>query len=362
MKITIPLLVLASAVGAVGSDWKTAEPGWNYVFPRDHHAHEDFKTEWWYFTGNVVDEAGRRFGYEITFFRDGIRPPGERTRPVSRFVINDLKFAHFAITDVSGARFRFQQKTSRGSFGEAGFRDGERVAWIEDWKLVLNDDGSFDLAATSDSAAAQLHLRPDKSPVVHGENGVSAKAASEGHASHYYSVTRLETTGELRVGERAHAVKGESWFDHEWATNQLAPEQIGWNWLGLQFSDGSELMLYQMRLADGRLDPSSSGTLIDADGSTTHLHAGDYRMTATRFWKSKTTSAQYPVTWRIEVPARQLQFTVSPALDDQELALGPLTYWEGAVDVTGTRGGAAISGRGYLELTGYAGPLKALWK
>lgn len=336
--------------------WKTAQPGWRYEFPRDHHGHREFKTEWWYFTGNVDDESGRRFGYEVTFFREGIRPPSEHRTDQSRFIVDDLKFAHFAITDATGRRFRFAQKTSRGSFGEVGFDDGARIAWIENSSLVLNGDGTFDLAVESTAARAKLHLVATKPPVIHGENGVSAKASGEGHASHYYSMTRLDTTGELRIGDIAHAVRGESWFDHEWATNQLAPEQVGWNWLGLQLSNGCELMLYQMRLRSGDIDPASSGTFVESDGTAVHLPPTAFRMQPIGFWKSKTSGANYPIAWRVELPEQHLGLTVTAVLDEQELTLGPLTYWEGAVDVKGRD----ITGRGYLELTGYAQPLEVL--
>jgi predicted secreted hydrolase len=360
MRTAIGLLFFCCAAALFAAEWKIAQPGWSYEFPRDHRSHRDFKTEWWYFTGNLTDATGNRFGYELTFFREGIRAPSQRTDPVSRFVIDDLKFAHFAVTDGSGKRFLFHQKNSRGSFGEAGFDDANRIAWIEPWTLSLNNDGSFDVLAKDIDAAARLHLRPSKPPVVHGENGISAKASAVGHASHYYSMTRLDTTGELRVGDSAHAVSGESWFDHEWATNQLAPEEVGWNWLSVQFTDGTELMLYQMRLANGQADPSSSGTMIERDGRSIHLPATTFGMTPTQFWKSKATGAQYPIGWEIDVPGQQLHFTIAPALDDQELVLGSLTYWEGAIDVTGSRNAKPVTGHGYLELTGYAGALSAL--
>lgn len=344
------------ALLAFAPNWKIALPGWQYEFPRDHRAHRQFKTEWWYFTGNLDAENGGRFGYEITFFRQGIRPPGARREERSRFVVDDLKFAHFAITDGAGGRFRFEQKTNRGAFGEAGFDDGVRIAWMENCLLALNGDGSFDLAAEGSETCARLHLVAAKAPVIHGESGVSAKASGEGHASHYYSMTRLETTGELRIGDIAHAVRGETWFDHEWATNQLAPEQIGWNWLGLQLSNGCELMLYQMRLRNGDTDPVSSGTFVQRDGSALHLPANAFRMQPLRFWKSKTSGANYPIAWRVKIPEQHLDLTVTAILDEQELTLGPLTYWEGAVDVSGE----GVNGRGYLELTGFARPLETL--
>lgn len=352
-------IFFAAVLCCRAAEWKTAQPGTSYEFPRDHFWHPEFKTEWWYFTGNLTDQAGHRFGYEITFFRDGIRPPNERQQQVSRFIVDDLQFAHFAITDANDARFLFREKTSRGAFGEAGFASGERVAWIQDWSVTLTPDG-FQLVARTDEMSASFESRAEKQPVVEGPNGISIKASGEDHASNYYSITRLQTTGELRIGNATHRVSGESWFDHEWATNQLARDQVGWNWLSVQFSDGTDLMLYQMRLANSSIDPASSGSVIAVDGTPTYLKSDAYAMTPLRWWKSKTSGATYPVGWRVDVPQSELQFTVSPVLENQELALGALTYWEGAIDVSGTRAGKPIVGKGYLELTGYAGALKAL--
>ena len=352
------LVSLASM--ALAADWKMAEPGWRYEFPRDHRPHPEFKTEWWYFTGNVFDAEGRRFGYELTFFRQGIRPTAPRDSNLSRFVVDDLKFAHFAVTDVARKSFRFEQKMTRGAFGEAGFDDGKRLAWIDDWTLTANNDDSFDIAAVGGPGVIRLHLEPRKALVVHGENGISPKAAGAGHASHYYSITRLETTGEVLNDGGAHAVRGKSWFDHEWATSQLGPEQIGWNWLSVQFGDGSELMLYQMRLKNGGIDPVSNGTFIAADGATKFLPSAAFVMTPGRQWKSRATGAQYPIEWRVEIPEQQISFTVKPALDNQELALNQLTYWEGAIEAAGQHAGNPLPGRGYLELTGYASGAQSL--
>ncbi len=326
--ITNWLLVVLGVI-CLAADWRNAEPGWQYEFPRDHHSHNEFKTEWWYFTGNLFDAAGNRFGYELTFFRQGILPPGERDPAASRFIVNDLKFGHFTITDAAGKRFRFEQQTSRGTFGEAGFDDGDTIAWLNAWSLKMTADGSFDLSAESADAAIRFHLKPAKAPVVHGQNGISEKASGDEHASHYYSVTRLETSGELRSGNSLHSVHGESWFDHEWATNQLAGNQVGWNWLCLQFDDETELMLYEMRLENGEIDPASSGTFIAADGTTMFLPKATFEMKPAIFWTSKRNGARYPIGWDVEVPSQQLKFSVRPVLNDQELALGPLTYWEG---------------------------------
>jgi predicted secreted hydrolase len=348
------------AFGALGASWRIAEPGWHYEFPRDHHAHREFKTEWWYFTGNLFDEKGHRFGYELTFFRQGIQPAAERDPNASRFIVDDLKFAHFAITDIADQKFIFEQKTNRGAFGEAGFDDAKRLAWLEDWSLTANDNGSFRLVASSGAGTIHLDLRPAKPPAVHGENGVSVKAAGGASASHYYSIPRLETTGDLTMNGQARAVRGESWFDHEWSSSQLGKGQVGWDWICVQWEDGAELMLYRMRLENGGVDPSSSGTWIAQDGATTHLRASDFQMTPVAFWKNKSNGAQYPIGWRIALFGQRVEFNIKAALEDQELKLGAITYWEGAIDATGTRDGKTIKGHGYLELTGYAGTLGEL--
>ena len=352
--------MLALAVCCLAADWKTAEPGWIYQFPRDHHVHPDFKTEWWYFTGNLTNQSGRRFGYELTFFRQGIRPPDERGGTTSRFVVDDLKFAHFTVTDAAEKQFRFYDKVSRGNFGEAGFGNEQRLAWIQDWTLQMAPDGAFDLAADAADAAVKLHLVPQKKPIIHGPNGISRKAKAAGHASHYYSITRLTTHGTLRAGRENFAIEGESWFDHEWATNQLAPDQVGWNWVSAQFDDGCELMLYEMRLTNGSIDPVSSGTFVRADGSYSSLTSAEFQMKPLSFWLSPTTKAKYPIGWQVSVPRIALDFQIRPVLENQELVFTPLTYWEGAFDIMGTGKGKPLGGHGYLELTGFASPLEEL--
>ena len=354
------ILGLFFALPLSAADWRMALPGWQYGFPRDHHLHPDFKTEWWYFTGRLADKNGGIFGYQLTFFRQGLRLPGARAGTTSRFVVDDLKFAHFAISDVRGQQFHFQQKVSRGAFGEAGFGETNRLAWIDDWSLELSPDGAFALRASDDGTNVQLHLESTKPFAIHGENGVSQKADGEGRASHYFSATRLATNGTLAVGGKSFSVRGESWLDREWGSNQLTPNQVGWNWFSLQLDDGTELMLYQMRTRDGGLDPNSSGTFIGRDGATQHLQRDDYQLTPTKFWTSKATGGHYPIGWRLAVPKLHLQLDISTPLEAQELVLHPVAYWEGLIDVQGTRDSAKLHGHGYMELTGYAGALVGL--
>lgn len=348
--------------------WTQAVPGWNFEFPRDHGPHPDFKSEWWYFTGNLRDaKSGRQFGYELTFFRQGIRPaPRAAAGPEvsSRFAVNDFKFAHFAISDLDGKKFHFDSKVTRGAFAEAGFGDpsisGRPLAWIETWNLTPQPDGSWRITARNSNMELALDLRALKAPVIHGNRGISQKSDGAGNASHYYSFTRLETAGRISVDGVACDVTGTSWFDHEWASNQLSAGQVGWDWFCLQFDDDSELMLYSMRQRDGSIDPNSSGTLVDANGNVTHLRQGDFVLRPIKHWTSARTGGRYPIAWDLEIPAQSIVLHVSPRLEDQELALGAITYWEGAVAATGTRAGRALSGVGYLELTGYAEELGVL--
>ncbi len=355
-------LLLAGLAGlvspkAAAEEWAVALPGWQYQFPRDHHAHPDFKTEWWYFTGNLSGDDGREYGYQLTFFRQGVN---RKTEAETRFAVSEIKLAHFAVTEISDGRFHYAQKVSRGAFGEAGFAEGDRVAWIDDWELRLREGGGFVLQAKDDTFALELTLIPDKPPVFHGDNGVSQKSEGEGRASHYYSFTRLETVGRLMIDGRAVAVNGWSWFDQEWATNQLTDDQTGWDWLSLQFEDGTELMLFQIRLKDGGRDPFSHGTWIDAKGASTVVKNEDFEFLPGRTWRSEATGGVYPVEWTVRIPKLGLEVTVEAALDEQELVLRPISYWEGSVRAVGTRAGRAIEARGYLEMTGYGGGLVGL--
>jgi predicted secreted hydrolase len=344
--------LLAKGVETDVEGWRLATPGYQIAFPRDHLAHYDFRTEWWYFTGNLRGENGREFGYELTFFRYGFRSPRNRFPVTSRFVMDDLKFAHFAVTDISGKKFHYDSRVSRGAYGEAGFGNGKRLAWIETWELLVGPD--FHLRATSADYALDLNLSPVKLPVLQGENGLSQKAAGIGKASYYYSITRLASSGSIRIGSDSYEVNGNSWFDREWATNQLAENQVGWNWFAIQLADGSDLMLYQMRLKGGGIDLHSCGKWVGADGSIIDLGANDFELTSRRSWQSPSTKANYPVEWKLRIPKLQLELAISPRLDNQELNVS-VVYWEGAVKLVGERRHQPIEGVGYMELTGYHG-------
>ncbi|HEX4084160.1 MAG TPA: lipocalin-like domain-containing protein [Chthoniobacteraceae bacterium] len=357
--IALLLLTGFAALAEPGyqNGWRLAEPGYVYQFPRDHGAHPDFKTEWWYFTGQLRGADGREYGYETTWFRQGVipHPPAN----VSRFIKGDFKFAHFAISNIAAGQFHYGQKIARGAYGEAGCGDGTPgpLAWIDDWRLTVLPDGAWHIAAEHDGNALDLTLAPEKPPVIEGKQGISRKSAGEGHASCYYSYTRMRAAGTLTLaGGPPLQVSGETWFDHEWATNQLSKDQAGWDWFSVQFSGNTELMLYQMRLKDGRADPVSSGAYTRKDGTVVYLDARDFHLTPLEWWKAPRDhgpAPAYPIRWRIEVPSLGLACEISTPLKDQELAFPGITYWEGLIHAEGTLGGAPIAGHGYLELTGY---------
>jgi predicted secreted hydrolase len=345
--------------------WQRALPGRTYTFPRDHFDHPDFKTEWWYFTGHLHESGGkgREFGFQVTFFRQGVRAPGARTEVSSRFVQNHFYFGHFAVSDLTGKQFYYTQEISRGAFDEAGAvaegDAGDRIVWLNDWSLTLNENDGFHSVTHNEKDGVTLDMKvvPQKPLVFHGKDGASQKAAGLGNASHYYSCSRMLATGELTIGEEKISVAGQAWLDREWATNQLAADQVGWDWFSLQFKDGSELMIYQLRKKDGSADPVSSGTWIDRAGNSTHLSSDAFTLTPqkTGVWKSGESGADYPLRWKIAVPSLGIDVMTVERMQSQELYLPPLTYWEGAVGVTGTH-----EGQGYMELTGYGGTISPL--
>ena len=333
--------------------YKQATPGYRYEFPRDHFNHEDFQTEWWYYTGNLTASDGQTFGFELTFFRQGVNHPAAQT---GAWDIRDVYLAHLALSDLNGEKFYHAERINRAGPGIAGVNEAEKRIWNGNWSARWNGEQQ-QLDAVEDRLSLSLRLAPQKEPVVHGENGISQKAAGAGHASHYISLTRLKTEGTIRVAEKTYAASGLAWMDHEFFTEQLAPDQAGWDWFSVQLGDNTELMLYRLRKKDGSVDPYSAGTFVDAKGHATHLRSMDFVVVPTgERWKSPETSAIYPVAWSIAVPALALQLNVETSLKAQEFAshlrISP-NYWEGAMRFEGKRQNTAVHGVGYLEMVGY---------
>jgi predicted secreted hydrolase len=325
----------------------------SFTFPLDHGPHLEYQTEWWYFTGNLETSQGEHFGYQLTFFRRGLTP--ERQSRESSFATNQIYFAHFAITDVSGNSHEEMERFSRGAVGLAGASIEPFQVWLDDWTLKgLNDEGSrLHLSASEGDLGLELDLRSEKPIVLHGENGLSPKSDEPGNASYYLSYTRLATSGSLWVNGREVEVQGQSWFDHEWSTTVLGEKAVGWDWFGLQLSDGRELMFFLIRNNDGSIDPVSSGTLVERDGSTYHLGMDELQVQIQDHWQSQETGADYPSLWRVTILSSGLDLTITPWLENQEMNTS-LVYWEGAVKLNGESNGIQVSGNGYVELTGYA--------
>jgi predicted secreted hydrolase len=339
------------AVEAVNADGgagyaRVAEPR-PFVFPRDHGPHPEFQTEWWYYTGNLDAEDGRHFGFQLTFFRRSLTPtPAERP---SSMAARNVYMAHFALSDVAGKQFYAFDRFSRDG-GELAGASGEPFrVWLEDWyALGEGPEGMrMQLHAAQQDVAIDLMLDNTRPPALQGDRGLSQKGQAAGNASLYYSLTRMPTTGSVRVGEASYRVRGLAWMDREFGTSALEAGIVGWDWFSLQLDDGRDLMLYNLRREDGTPSPFSAGTLIERDGTTRRLALDEFRIETLDTWRSPHSQVTYPARWRLTLPALNIQLDLEPYLADQELAL-TVTYWEGAVRVNGT-----ATGSGYVELTGY---------
>lgn len=333
--------------------FERAEAPRELEFPADHGPHAGFRTEWWYFTGNVEAASGRHFGFELTFFRIALAP--ERPASDSAWATNQVWMAHFALTDTARQRFVAAEEFSRGALGLAGARAEPFDVHVENWSVtgrLGRRDGTLRVQAEAEGAAVDLELEVLKPVVTQGERGFDRKGAEPGNASYYYSIPRLDATGRVRSRGEWHAVEGLAWMDREWSTSALAPGLAGWDWFALQLGDGRDLMYYRLRRTDGTSGRFSGGTLVAADGATRRLTRADVELEPIRSWRSAATGVEYPVAWRLSIPEQALELEVTPVLDAQELDES-VRYWEGAVRVEGTDADGRVSGRGYLELAGY---------
>lgn len=352
----LALLLLQSMAALRAADRPGADgfllalPGYEFEFPRDHGAHDAYRTEWWYYTGHLRTDEGRRYGFEVTFFRVGVVPPGAPQE--SAWDLRNLALAHFAVTDVDGKEFRYYEKLNRSSPFTAQARAGYLDVFNEGWRAVTARDGSWRLVAAGGDDRIDLALRTHKPPAIHGENGISVKAPVEGYASHYYSMTRLEVSGTIN----GHRCSGTAWMDHEFGSSSLRGNQQGWDWFSVQLDNDTELMLSIIRRTDGTPDVTSSGSLIAQDGEVIHLRNDQIAVKPLRQWRSRGSGATYPMGWMLSVPSLNISLRLEPLLEAQELVTRrstQITYWEGAVAITGSFGDVGVSGAGYVEMTGY---------
>ncbi|HEY7220964.1 MAG TPA: lipocalin-like domain-containing protein [Candidatus Binatia bacterium] len=348
---------LCTLLFATGFTYRLALPGRKLTFPADHYSHPDFKTEWWYYTGHLATESGKKYGYQVTFFRFGVRDRQKKAKEPPLFT--ELYMAHFALSDITTKKFRFRERINRGTNDRAGAATDRYLVWNEDWK-VEGDERNHSIQVNDRGTGLRLSLKSLKAPTLHGQNGLSQKGEGEGRASYYYSLTRMQTEGELTIDGKQQKVRGLSWMDHEFGSNQLGEDQVGWDWFSIQLDNNTELMLYLMRRKDGSVDPYSSGTLVNANGATKHLKLSDYRVEVLDRWKSPASGANYPMKWKVAIPEENIALEIDPEFQAQELITSRstrVTYWEGAVEIRGTVQGRSITGQGYVEMTGYAGKL-----
>ncbi|NIP99944.1 MAG: carotenoid 1,2-hydratase [Nitrospinaceae bacterium] len=341
------------------NEFRQALPGFQFTFPRDFYSHDDFRIEWWYYTGHLEAEPGRSFGYQLTFFRVAVEG-GRKIDNPSRWKVGQIYFAHMTLSDLNNGKFYFFERINRAGVGQAGAASDRLHVWNENWSLT-GQGKAHRLVASEGEVGLDLHLTPSKPLVIHGKNGVSQKGDAPGTASHYFSFTRMPTEGQVTLKDQTFQVKGLSWMDHEFSSSQLSEDQVGWDWFSIQLDNGTELMLYSLRKRDGTIEPHSGGTWVAAEGRATPLGLSDYTVRATGQWTSPRSGAVYPAGWILGVNKYDLRLTVTPEMNGQELHhLRSISssYWEGSVRVTGTVAGQPVQGRGYVELVGYSKALK----
>jgi predicted secreted hydrolase len=343
------LVALWAAGPATQPQFSRAIAPRTWSFPRDHGRHDGFKLEWWYFTGNLHDSTGRKLGYQLTFFRSAFSP-GEPSRS-SPWGMRDVYFAHAAVSDITGKQFFFKDRLDRARPGLAFSSDHTLDVSLLDWSATLDGD-TIRLKCAEKEFSIDLQCSGGRGPILEGPGGVNAKGREPGEASYYYSMTRLKTTGTLTVNGRKFNVDGLSWMDHEFSSDAMAKSQIGWDWMGLQLNDGTDLMIYRMRSKDGASD-YLSGTRITPDGQPHYLSGNQLSISGSSPWKSPASGAAYPQKWSVEITG-QPKLIVGSEMTGQELittSSTKVTYFEGAAKVSTDDGKAA--GEGYLEMTGY---------
>jgi predicted secreted hydrolase len=341
---------LALSPGA-RAEYAEVRTGTRVTFPADHGAHPAYRTEWWYITGWVQDAQQRPYGIQVTFFRN--RPLLQEDNP-SAFAPKQLLFAHAAIADPSVGHLLHDQRVAREGLGLAYARDGTTDVRIDDWRLALHSE-RYLARVSSRELDMDLTFTPTQPVLLQGEAGYSRKGPRPEQASHYYSRPHLATRGRIELRGSARDVSGVAWLDHEWSSEYLAADAIGWDWAGINLDDGGALTVFRIR-ARGGGEFWAGGSLRVPGGATRAFGPRDLRFEHLRTWRSSRTAVEYPVAMRVQAAGRTLD--LEPLMDDQELDSRASTgtiYWEGAVRAV--ESGRAV-GRGYLELTGYWQPLE----
>jgi len=349
-------IALSKAMGDTGDEgFDKAINKIKFNFPEDHGPHPGFKTEWWYFTGNLTSKDNKKFGYQFTIFRSALSKT--ETARNSEWNSNQIYMSHFAVTDISDNEFFFEERFSREGNKLAGAQSAPFKVWLEDWQISETGDGEsfglpdLNIKAKNDKAEINFKLKSVKPAVLQGDSGLSQKGNQTGNASYYYSYTRLKTEGKIILDGKEFEVSGYSWMDREWSTSALSEDQKGWDWFALQLDDSTELMYYQMRKNDGSPDIFSKGILIGKDGTSRAVKKEELILEVTDNWTGPS-GEKYPSGWRMKIPSMNIDFKITPSVKDQLMNVS-IRYWEGSVMIEGTKNNSKVSGRGYAELTGY---------
>ncbi len=326
-----------------------------FQFPLDHGAHNDFATEWWYYTGNLTGEDGGAYGFQLTFFRSALAP-GETSRQ-SDFAAQQIYMAHFAVTSAADGRHLSFDRFSRGAGGVAGATGAPRYqVWLDDWRAFETGPGQMRLQAAAEAeigpVSIDLTLTETRPPLLHGDAGFSRKGPEAGNANYYYSLVGMETAGNIVFGGTKIDVSGLSWMDHEFGTSALSGDALGWDWFAVTLDNDVVLMFAEIRTKSGATQEIFEGTLSFPDGRQIAIFQDDFTLTPTGQWTSPDSGIVYPSGWRVTIPRHDIELTIEPLIDDQEMDVA-FTYYEGATVVRGTMDGAPVGGRGYVELTGY---------
>lgn len=329
-----------------------------FIFPKDHGPHKEFKTEWWYYTGNLEAETGEEFGYQITIFRNGLMPESSNSSPkTNSWQSKQIYMAHFAISDISKHHFYSYEKFSRDAAGLAGANAEPYNVWLKDWSIKSFDNKSGDtypvlITAKEGDVDLQLELEPVKPITLQGNKGLSQKTQGLGNASYYYSISRLASLGNIRIKDKSFKVKGYSWLDREWSTSSLGDSLVGWDWFALQLSNNIEIMYYRLRDSDGSTDPYSKGVIIDSEGQKHSFSHKDIKLNEKSHFHSTYSDSNYPISWGMEISKLKLKINIKAAVKDQEHH-NAYPYYEGAVKIDGSFDNEKIDGKGYMELVGY---------
>ena len=331
------------------------QPGYQLKFLDDHGGHPEFRQEWWYFTGNLQNQSGRDFGFQLTFFRFA----GSKFDQLGENPWNSGQtwMAHFALTDIQANQFYAIDDFTRDAGALAGAEAFPFSVWVNSWsvrqsKLACAECFDAILKASTENFSVSLAVKSDQPPLLHGDYGYSVKNHDGSIASYYYSYPDLQTQGSIEINGSTYQVTGKTWMDREWSSTVLGEDQLGWDWFALHFDDGREMMLFQVRARTG--EPYRTGVLINTDGSSSQFSGEMLSMSPGKFWRSRETGNRYPVEWLISGNSTdsKLRLVIKAAVRDQELNLG-FSYYEGATVFSGNFNGQSVSGNGYMELTGY---------